>query len=111
RDELDPAHRHTLVAPTGPVRLDDGRAAWFHDHGHPADAAALVATIDEAVEEGAARATTGPATVTLVGWSQGAAAALAYAARADAPELHGVAAVAGWLPPLAGLEWAPGPRL
>jgi phospholipase/carboxylesterase len=111
RDELDPDHRATLVAPSGPVALEGGGRAWFHDHGAPGDGDALVAAVDHAIDEGIARATTGPATVALVGWSQGGAAALAYAVRASAPRLAGVATIAGWLPPVDGLEWAPRPDL
>lgn len=108
RDELDPRGLATVVVPTGPIELPEGGFAWFGEDGSTADAEAMVDAIDAAVAEGAARATTDPdPRVVLVGYSQGAASALSYAVRTGAPELAGVATVAGWLPSLEGLDWAP----
>ena len=97
-----------MVVPAGPIELPEGGFAWFGEEGSAADAEAMVATIDAAVAEGSVRATTDSnPKVVLVGYSQGAASALSYAVRAGAPPLAGVATVAGWLPTLEGLDWAP----
>lgn len=91
-----------LQVPAGPVRVEDGGRAWFST-GAPGELATMAAAIDGAIDAAAEP----PADVVLVGWSQGAAAALAFALRPEAPRLAAVIALAGWLPDLHGIEWSP----
>lgn len=82
------------------MRVEDGGRAWFST-GEPGE----LATMTEAID-GAIAAAPAP-DVVLVGWSQGAAAALAFALRPEAAPLSAVIALAGWLPDLHGIEWSP----
>ena len=108
RDELDPAHRWTVAVPRGPVDLDDGGPAWFADGG-VADAERLRTTLDGALTSAAEATGLATAEAVVLGWSQGAAAALALVAADGWPRVAGVAAVAGWIPHLDGVAWAPDP--
>lgn len=105
---LDLGSHVTLVAPTGPVTLADGRPAWFDD-GSEADTTRLLAHLRDALDE-AGRTTGLPSEEAVVlGYSQGAAAALTLAAADAAPRVAAVAGIAGWLPTLDGLTWTPRP--
>lgn len=89
-----------LVVANGPVPLGSGRRAWFGE-GRPGELDALCDALDEQV------GATSERPVVLAGWSQGAAAALAYAMRGEVTGISGVIAIAGWLPDLEGLHWKP----
>jgi predicted esterase len=89
-----------IVTPPGPIALDTGRA-WFND-GSPGELTALVAALDDTLE--------GPDDV-IVGWSQGTAAALAYAMHEPTRPVHALAGIAGWFPTLDGHHLAATPGL
>ena len=108
RPELDPQATWTVAVPTGPVVLPDGAPAWFDD-GSPADADRLRAALGAALTEAGRASGTDPATAVVVGWSQGAAAALTLATAEGWPRVAAVAAVAGWLPTLDDVAWSPDP--
>lgn len=102
-DTIDPGRRFTSVAPRGPVAAADDTPSWFDDE---TDGATLVAAVHERIEWAAGSTGLEASEVVVLGYSQGAAAALAVAASGSVP-LAGVVAVAGWLPNLAGLALEP----
>lgn len=97
-----------LVAPTGPVVLADGTRAWFAE-GDDGEGARLLDHLGAVLDEAAQAHGADPTQAVLVGFSQGAAAALTAAVAEGGPRLGAVAAVAGWLPDLDGVAWAPRP--
>lgn len=100
------AGEETLCLPPGPLEVPGGGLAWF-DAGEPGDLERLVAELDAGL-----LATPGQTrSDVVVGWSQGAAAGLAYTMRPDAPEVVGVVVLAGWLPELDGMTWVVRPHL
>jgi len=110
RTALDPSGQFTIAALAGPIELGDGLHAWFAD-GDPADTRRLLAAVEHGLEFASAVSGLDRSRAALFGYSQGAAAALAFATRADAPPLGGVATVAGWVPSLDDLDWDPRPDL
>lgn len=110
RNALDPDGRCTLAALVGPLDLGGGLHAWFAD-GDADDARRLLAAIEHGLEFASAASGLDRDRAVLFGYSQGAAAALAFATRPDAPPLAGVATVAGWIPTLDDIEWAPSSAL
>lgn len=100
---IDPGRRFTTVAPRGPTAGQGDAPSWFDDD---TDGATLVAAVQERIERAAAGTGLEASEAIVLGYSQGAAAALAVAASGAVP-LGGIAVVAGWLPNLAGLVLAP----
>jgi predicted esterase len=97
-----------VIVPEGPVR-QGSRASWWEtdEHGAPdhRQVATSVALVDDLVASNA-----DDGAVVLAGFSQGAALALLWALRGDAPAgapVDGLAAVAGWLPTVDGIDVAP----
>lgn len=110
-----------LIAPIGPVTTATGGPAWFAsvpsdeaEDGSEPDLPTALDRLDLLLRELTAphRASPDAGTVTegLVGYSQGAATALALAFR-TAPDPRwrpaAVATVAGWLPHEPGIDWDP----
>lgn len=103
--------RWALAAPEGPTRTATGGPAWFPSA--PGDEGPGIGDALDALGEGVerARAELGlpPEAVTVLGWSQGAAAALAWAARRTAGASTfrplDVVGLAAWMPDAADLTW------
>lgn len=105
-ERLDPDRRWTVAVPRGPVTLPDGSPAWF-DVGDEADARRLLDHLAAVLDEAAEICGVPAAEAVVLGYSQGAAAALTLVAGEGAPEVAAVAGIAGWLPTLDGVAWAP----
>lgn len=106
-DELDPDDAYLVLAPTGPVTTPGG-PAWFASA--PTDAGpGLPETLDaltDWLDDTAARHDIDPSAVDVLGYSQGAAAALALAFRAGARwRPASVVGHAAWLANEPGIEW------
>lgn len=94
---------HRLLAPPGPIATTDGRA-WFASPGDP-PGPPLTDTLDALEAEVEAQAGTDDVVVVL-GWSQGAATALALVLRAGARgRPRTLVALAPWLPNEPGVDW------
>lgn len=105
---IDPGRRCTVAIPVGPVTLADGRPAWFADGGED-DAERLLRHL-RSVLEVAGRATgLPPDRAVVLGFSQGAAAAMALVAAEGMPTVAAVIGIAAWLPTLDGVAWSPRP--
>jgi phospholipase/carboxylesterase len=105
---IDPERRWSWFVPTGPTRTDGGGAAWFPsapgDDGPPL--AEALDALDAAVDRTSLGLGTDPTRSAVLGYSQGAAAALALVCRAGAPWRPGAAAgVAAWLADEPELAW------
>jgi predicted esterase len=101
---LDPDHRYSIVAPTGSTTTESGGVAWFPssagDHGPP-----LVETLETLRTSGVELSPTFD-DIVILGYSQGAATALALALGATTGwRPSAVVALAAWLPNEPGLEW------
>ena len=95
--ELDPDGRFHHVAPQGSTRTTTGGYEWFSPE--PGTLAAAQAVLGPLLAELSA---TGP--VTVVGYSQGGAAALATLTSPDGPTVMAVACVSGYLGEEPGLD-------
>lgn len=106
---LDPEGRFTTVVPRAPFD-GPGGPAWFESDADGPDPRALTASLtalDRLIDNRCRALAADPAATVVVGYSQGAAVALALALRSGAPRRPaGVAAVAGFLLHAEGLEWA-----
>jgi predicted esterase len=95
--ELDPAGRFRHVAPEGPFSTSSGAREWFSDT--PGSLAHTEGLLGPLLGDLAA---TGP--VVVVGYSQGAAAALATLTSPGGPTVGAVACVSGYLGEEPGLD-------
>jgi phospholipase/carboxylesterase len=107
--EVHDTRTWVTVAPRGPVRTGAGGPAWFPSG--PEDRGPELAPALEALDRLVAAVCTDHgltiADTAVLGYSQGAAAALALAFRSGAPwRPLRVAAHAAWLPDGPGIDWA-----
>jgi predicted esterase len=99
---LTAARGWTLLAPAGPLPTTSGRA-WFASPDDP-DGPPLGSTLDQLERTVAAPQAEGRPVV--LGWSQGAATALALTLRAGASiRASALVALAPWLPNEPGVDW------
>lgn len=113
-DEIDPTRSVRHVSPSGPIRLDGGLRAWFDptsaDAGSEPDASARLSTkppagsllaaahqISELIRAMSHDAGIETAEFSVIGWSQGAATAMAALAVADAPAVGRLVIWGGFL--------------
>lgn len=105
---LDPCAHFLVVAPRGPVDIDDRASAWF-EYGpmgpDPATFDAALTAVDGTIDELCREHIMRRDEVVLAGFSQGAAMALAVAlAPASAMRPAGVLAMSGFIPDVAGYD-------
>ncbi len=102
--ELDPAGRWHHVSPEGPVTLEDGDRAWF-DVEETGSVKVAVDTVRQVLHSLIRDAGVDPASIVVVGYSQGAAAAVAALGTEDATTVGGLLSMNGFVVDEPGLTY------